>query len=96
MALLPSTAADIRKLEDGKGPDSWSQTITEPQQADDTDALEGASEAPGGIEKAAEQQVATGDVLDWDGPDDPENPQNWAPFKRRIQVLCIALYMLLA
>ncbi|KAH7016150.1 uncharacterized protein B0I36DRAFT_368761 [Microdochium trichocladiopsis] len=76
MASPPPTAADIQKLGEGEGPDSGSQTATEPQQGDDTDALEGASEAAGDIEKAAGRQEAAGD--------------------RRVQVICIALYTLLA
>ncbi|KAF7538257.1 hypothetical protein G7054_g3105 [Neopestalotiopsis clavispora] len=34
------------------------------------------------------------DKLDWDGPDDPENPQNWPAYKRRMQVILVALITL--
>lgn len=34
--------------------------------------------------------------VDWDGPDDPDNPMNWPRFKRNWQVIIVALIQLLS
>ncbi len=58
------------------------------------------SELPIDSDKDLERGVATDDVVEstdttpdpnvvsWDGPDDPENPQNW-PFKRKCAAVAI-------
>ncbi len=48
------------------------------------------------IEKDAMKDKEESDTLDWDGPDDPENPMNWPNYKRRMQVICIAVITLVA
>lgn len=35
-------------------------------------------------------------VVDWDGPDDPQNPMNWPAWKRFIQVILGSLFLLTA
>ena len=32
-------------------------------------------------------------VVDWDGPDDPQNPRNWPAWKRMTQVI-LAIHLL--
>jgi hypothetical protein len=40
------------------------------------------------IEKHAEPaKTAPPVTLDWDGPDDPDNPRNWGPFKKFYAIL---------
>lgn len=34
--------------------------------------------------------------VDWDGPNDPDNPMNWPRFKRNWQVIIVALIQLLS
>lgn len=46
-------------------------------------------EAGVNLEKSVDEQV-----VDWDGPDDPENPQNWSSFKRYTHVILISLFTL--
>lgn len=31
-------------------------------------------------------------IVDWDGPDDPNNPQNWPRLKRNIHVVLISVF----
>lgn len=42
------------------------------------------------IEKGEQPQLVMA-PLDWDGPDDPDNPLNWPAWKRRIHILPPAL-----
>jgi hypothetical protein len=35
-------------------------------------------------------------VVDWDGPDDPENPRNWSTWKRMTQVVIASAFLLTA
>lgn len=35
-------------------------------------------------------------VADWNGPDDPENPLNWSPFKKNLHVAIVSLFTLTA
>ncbi|KAI0150979.1 putative MFS transporter [Pestalotiopsis sp. NC0098] len=46
------------------------------------------------LEREAGHECKESNKLDWDGPDDPENPQNWPTYKRRMQVILIALITL--
>lgn len=43
--------------------------------------------ANGDLERGKEEQQAPPAVLDWDGPDDPENPMNWPKWKRHFHVV---------
>jgi hypothetical protein len=33
-------------------------------------------------------------VVDWDGPNDPQNPRNWPRFKRNLHVVLISSFTL--
>jgi hypothetical protein len=33
-------------------------------------------------------------VVDWEGPDDPENPRNWTTSKKNLHVVMISLFTL--
>jgi hypothetical protein len=35
-------------------------------------------------------------IVDWDGPDDPQNPRNWAVWKRMAQVVLPSAFLLTA
>jgi hypothetical protein len=35
------------------------------------------------------------DVVDWDGPDDPENPMNWPQYRKVINIGLISLFTFL-
>ena len=35
-------------------------------------------------------------VVDWDGPDDPQNPRNWPAWKRMTQVVLASAFLLTA
>ena len=35
-------------------------------------------------------------LVDFDGPDDPENPRNWSPVKRTMSILLVTLMTLLS
>lgn len=46
-----------------------------------------------------ETKVADPEVVDWDGPEDPENPHNWPSRKRWahvvvIAIICLVMYVL--
>lgn len=46
---------------------------------------------------AIEQEQETKDnVVDWDGPDDPQNPRNWPQWKRITQVVLASAFLLTA
>lgn len=34
-------------------------------------------------------------IVDWDGPDDPENPMNWSLSKKNINVLLVSVFTFL-
>lgn len=37
-------------------------------------------------DQAAIEQETKNNIVDWDGPDDPQNPLNWPTWKRMTQV----------
>lgn len=39
-------------------------------------------------------QEAKGNVVDWEGPDDPQNPRNWPAWKRMTQVILASVFVL--
>ncbi|KAH7351261.1 MFS multidrug transporter-like protein [Rhexocercosporidium sp. MPI-PUGE-AT-0058] len=41
----------------------------------------------GDLEKGKAEQQAPPAILDWDGPDDPDNPLNWPQWKRNFHVI---------
>jgi hypothetical protein len=46
------------------------------------------------LEEAKPVQVGESNVVDWDGPDDPQNPQNWSPKKRVILIALVSFITL--
>lgn len=42
------------------------------------------------LEKDAGSKTQDGDIVDWDGPDDPENPMNWSNNKKWLNVVLIS------
>ncbi len=70
--------------------------------------LESAPEKPGILEdgnhdqqssepdQTAIEQETKDTVVDWDGPDDPQNPRNWPAWKRMIQVVLASAFLLTA
>ncbi|CAH0043434.1 unnamed protein product [Clonostachys solani] len=47
-------------------------------------------------DQTATEQETKDNVVDWDGPDDPQNPMNWPKWKRLIQVAFGSLFLLTA
>jgi hypothetical protein len=47
-------------------------------------------------DQTAIEQEAKDNIVDWEGPDDPQNPRNWPAWKRIIQVVCAAAFLLTA
>ena len=46
--------------------------------------------------QATAEQETNNNVVDWDGPDDPQNPRNWPAGKRMIQVVLASAFLLTA
>jgi hypothetical protein len=42
------------------------------------------------------EQETKDNVVDWDGPDDPQNPRNWPAWKRMTQVILATSFLLTA
>lgn len=51
---------------------------------------------PGQPNQKATEQGLNKDVVDWEGPKDPQNPQNWPAWKRMIQVVFASAFLLTA
>ena len=47
-------------------------------------------------DQTAIEQETKDNVVDWDGPDDPQNPRNWPAWKRMIQVVFASAFLLTA
>jgi hypothetical protein len=47
-------------------------------------------------DQTAIEQETKDNVVDWDGPDDPQNPRNWPARKRMTQVVFAAIFLLTA
>ncbi|KAK7413983.1 hypothetical protein QQX98_007166 [Neonectria punicea] len=43
-----------------------------------------------------DEQNTNPNVVDWDGPDDPENPRNWSKSKKNMNVIIVSLFSLVA
>lgn len=41
-------------------------------------------------------QESKRNIVDWDGPNDAQNPMNWPPWKRMIQVILASSFLLTA
>ena len=42
------------------------------------------------------EQRTKDNIVDWDGPDDPQNPMNWPAWKRLTQVFLASAFLLTA
>jgi hypothetical protein len=42
------------------------------------------------------EQGTKDNIVDWDGPDDPQNPRNWPAWKRMTQVVLASAFLLTA
>jgi hypothetical protein len=47
-------------------------------------------------EQRAIEQETKNNVVDWDGPDDPQDPRNWSTWKRMTQVVFATTFLLTA
>ncbi|KAH8748568.1 major facilitator superfamily domain-containing protein, partial [Hyaloscypha sp. PMI_1271] len=47
-------------------------------------------------DQTAIEQETTDNLVDWDGPDDPQNPRNWPAWKRMTQVVLASSFLLTA
>lgn len=47
-------------------------------------------------DQPATEQETKDNVVDWDGPDDPQNPMNWPAWKRLTQVAFASFFLLTA
>jgi hypothetical protein len=47
-------------------------------------------------DQTAIEQEAKDNVVDWDGPDDPQNPRNGPAWKRMTQVVLASAFLLTA
>lgn len=47
-------------------------------------------------EQIAIAQGTKNNLVDWDGPDDPQNPRNWPAWKRMTQVVLASAFLLTA
>jgi hypothetical protein len=48
------------------------------------------------FDQTAVEQETKDNIVDWDGPDDPQNPLNWPAFKRMTQVVLASTFLLTA
>jgi len=53
------------------------------------------NDTPSDVEKDLTPQTKSSDLA-WDGPDDPDNPMNWPGWRRKMQIVCVALMTLFA
>lgn len=49
-----------------------------------------------GPDQTATEQESKNNVVDWDGPDDAQNPRNWPAWKRMAQVILASAFLLTA
>jgi hypothetical protein len=47
-------------------------------------------------EQTAVERETKDNIVDWDGPDDPQNPLNWPAWKRMTQVVLASAFLLTA
>ncbi|KAH8178983.1 major facilitator superfamily protein [Sarocladium implicatum] len=53
-------------------------------------------EEPKGSSSTTAKQESKDHVVDWDGPDDPQNPMNWSLARRMLQVVLCSIFVLTA
>lgn len=47
-------------------------------------------------DQTVNEQATKNSVVDWDGPDDPQDPRNWSACKRMTQVVLASAFLLTA
>jgi hypothetical protein len=57
----------------------------------DTDVEKGPVETQDGENRQEEEAPRDPNIVDWDGPDDPENPLNWTTKRKVSATLSISL-----
>jgi hypothetical protein len=57
----------------------------------DTDVEKGPVETQDGENRQEEEAPRDPNIVDWDGPDDPENPLNWTTKRKASATLSISL-----
>lgn len=50
----------------------------------------------GKLDPTTIEQETKDNTVDWDGPDDPQNPRNWSAWKRMTQVVLASIFLLTA
>jgi hypothetical protein len=65
-----------------------------PAMSEDGQHQDQQSSEPG--QTATIEQETKDNVVDWDGPDDPQNPRNWPAWKRLTQVALASAFLLAA
>lgn len=46
---------------------------------------------PSGPEMERNSHIEDPDIVDWDGPDDPENPLNWPESRKRTNLILLSV-----
>lgn len=54
------------------------------------------SSEPSEPDQTTIEQETEDNVVDWDGPDDSQNPRNWPAWKRMTQVVLASAFLLTA
>ncbi|KAM0541533.1 hypothetical protein ACHAPJ_013202 [Fusarium lateritium] len=53
-------------------------------------------EKPSSFAAAADEALSSPNIVDWDGPDDPEHPLNWSKAKKNLHLVIVSLFTLAA
>jgi hypothetical protein len=72
--------------------------VAEEEAQHDTRALESCStpsEKPDKADETTDSEPRDPNLVDWDGPDDPQNPMNWSLKRKLIITGCISIITLL-
>lgn len=54
------------------------------------------SNSPAGTSSEDNDVPVDPNIVDWNGPDDPENPLNWSKTKKNLHVVIVSLFTLVA
>lgn len=92
---LPNPVRDTKDIRDEKAVDAYQHgydaDLVPTQDTFNKDIEKGVQSISNSIhsenqtlegEAPAQEQERDPDIVDWDGPDDPQNPQNWTPGKK--------------
>lgn len=74
---------DVESDQEKKLPDRISEDVDHVLPSSDSD-------------QAVVEKETSDDVVDWNGPDDVDNPRNWPTWKRMIQVVIASAFLLTA